>query len=276
MHKIHRLDIMIAYSCNISCAGCISISDIKRSGIEPFDLLRDSIVKWSSVVAPDVVVVFGGEPCLHPKLQDICKEIRQAWPNSIIRLITNGYLLDNFDPSVWFDFEPFEMQISIHRKDHELDINKKIKNILQHKHPWVVSKQGGTRQHRQLTWTYNNFSIYKSIFSEFVVPYKKLASKLLPWNSSPEAAHKICGSPATPILYKGFLYKCPPVANIIDITGENWYNYRAVDVTDDMTAFINSIGQPESVCGQCPDSSQAVVIDHFALENVVVRQKNIS
>ena len=276
MHKIHRLDIMIAYSCNISCAGCISISDIKRSGIEPFDLLRDSIVKWSSVVAPDVVVVFGGEPCLHPKLQDICKEIRQAWPDSIIRLITNGYLLDNFDPSVWFDFEPFEMQISIHRKDHESIINKKIKNIIQHRRPWTVSKQGGFRQHRQITWTYNNFSVYKSIFSDFVVPYKKLSSKLLPWHSSPEAAHKICGSPTTPILYKGFLYKCPPVANIIDITGENWYDYQAVDVTDDMAAFINNIGRPESVCGQCPDSSQAVVIDHFAKENVVVRQKNIS
>ena len=66
------------------------------------------------------------------------------------------------------------------------------------------------------------------------------------------------------------------MANIIDITGENWYDYQAVDVTDDMAAFINNIGRPESVCGQCPDSSQAVVIDHFAKENVVVRQKNIS
>jgi MoaA/NifB/PqqE/SkfB family radical SAM enzyme len=267
---------MIAYSCNISCAGCISISDVKRSGIEPFDLLVASIAKWNTVIVPEVVTIFGGEPCLHPQLQDLCKEIRVAWPNSIIRLITNGYLLDNFDSSKWFDFAPFEFQVSVHRKDHEPTINKKIKNIIQNRHPWIVSTQGGDSEHRQITWSHGDFSIYKSVFSEFVVPYKKIKNQYLPWNSDPAQAHKICGSPATPILYKGLLYKCPPVANIIDITGDNWFDYHAVDVHDDIKKFVKNIGQAESVCGQCPDKSQAVIINHFNKENVIVRHKNIS
>lgn len=274
--KFSRLDIMIAYSCNLGCVGCISISDVKRSGIEPFENLVASINKWKTVINPEVVTIFGGEPCLHPQLQDICAETRAAWPHSTIRLITNGYLLDNFDSSVWFNFAPFEMQISIHRKDHEPTINKKIKNIIQHRHPWAVSKHGGVRQHRQITWSHNNFSIYKSIFSDFVVPYKKIENQLLPWHSDPVQAHKICGSPSTPILYKGLLYKCPPVANIIDITGDNWFDYQAIDVDDDVEAFVKNIGQAEAVCGQCPDRSQAVIINHFDLENVVVKHKNIS
>jgi len=276
MHKFQRLDIMIAYSCNISCAGCISISDIKRSGIESFDDISTAIDKWKSVVTPNLVVLFGGEPCLHPRLQDICAKIRQAWPESIIRLITNGYLLDNFDSSKWFDFVPFEFQVSIHRKDHESIINKKIKNIIQHRRPWTVSKQGGVNQHRQITWTHNDFSVYKSIFSDFVVPYKKTQDKYLPWHSNPTEAHKICGSPDTPILYKGLLYKCPPVANIIDVTKNNWFDYHAVDIHDDLEEFVQNIGCPESVCGQCPDRTQAVVINHFDKENVIVRHKNIS
>ena len=276
MHKFQRLDIMIAYSCNISCAGCISISDIKRSGIESFDDISTAIDKWKSVINPNLVVLFGGEPCLHPRLQDICAKIRQVWPESIIRLITNGYLLDNFDSSKWFDFVPFEFQVSIHRKDHESIINKKIKNIIQHRRPWTVSKQGGVNQHRQITWTHNNFSLYKSIFSEFVVPYKKIQNQYLPWHSDPAEAHKICGSSATPILYKGLLYKCPPVANIIDITGDNWFNYHGVDVHDNLREFVQNIGCPESVCGQCPDRTQAVIINHFDKENVIVRHKNIS
>ena len=276
MHKFQRLDIMIAYSCNISCAGCISISDIKRSGIESFDDISTAIDKWKSVITPNLVVLFGGEPCLHPRLQDICAKIRQVWPDSIIRLITNGYLLDNFDSSKWFDFVPFEFQVSIHRQDHEPAINKKIKNIIQHRHPWVVSIQGGVNQHRQITWTHNNFSVYKSIFSDFVVPYKKTQDQYLPWHSDPTEAHKICGSPATPILYKGLLYKCPPVANIIDITSNNWFDYHAVDVHDDIKKFVQNIGRPESVCGQCPDRTQAVVINHFDKENVIVQHKNIS
>jgi len=72
------------------------------------------------------------------------------------------------------------------------------------------------------------------------------------------------------------LYKCPPVANIIDLTGENWFNYHAVDVVDDVKTFVDNIGKPELVCGQCPELSQAVVIDHLNLENVVVKHKNIS
>ena len=276
MHKFERLDIMIAYSCNISCAGCISISDIKRSGIESFDDISIAVDKWKSIINPALVVLFGGEPCLHPKLQDICVKVRQAWPESIIRLITNGYLLDNFDPSSWFDFAPLEIQVSIHRKDHESIINKKIKNIIQHRRPWTVSKQGGVNQHCQITWTHNNFSIYKSIFSDFVVPYKKTQDQYLPWYSNPTEAHKICGSPATPILYKGLLYKCPPVANIIDITGDNWFDYHGVDVHDNLREFVQNIGCPESVCGQCPDRTQAVVINHFDKENVIVRHKNIS
>ena len=276
MHKFKRLDIMIAYSCNISCAGCISISDIKRSGIEPFEHLVHSINKWKNVLHPDIITLFGGEPCLHPKLLEICSEIRQSWPNSIIRLITNGYLLDNFDSAAWFNFEPFEMQISIHRKDHEAIINQKIKNILQHRWTWHVTKQGGEREHRQLTWTHGNISIYKSIFSDFVTPYKKISNQYLPWNSEPAQAHKICGSPATPILYKGLLYKCPPVANIIDITGNNWFDYHAVDIHDDISAFVETIGRPEPVCGQCPAHDQAIIVDHFSHQNVKVKHANLN
>jgi len=274
--KLQRLDFMVAYSCNISCAGCISISDIKRSGIEPVDQLVDSINKWKLLVNPEIVSIFGGEPCLHPKLQDICSEIRTAWPNAIIRLITNGYLLDRFDSSVWFEFSPFEMQVSIHRKDHELLVNNRIKNILNHRRPWKVTTQGGADSHRQITWTHDNFVVYKSIFSDFVPPYKKVENKFLPWYSDPEKAHKICGSPNTPILYKGKLYKCPAVANIIDITNENWFDYIGVDCADGLEEFVKNIGVPESVCGQCPDFSQAIIVNHLDKENVIVRHKNIS
>lgn len=270
MHKFHRLDIMIAYSCNISCAGCISVSDIKRSGIESFENIVASINKWKNSISPKIITLFGGEPCLHPRLIDICSIVRQAWPESTIRIITNGYLLDKHNFADCFDLGPLEIQVSIHRKDHEPVINTKIKNILRHRHPWKVVKHSGNH-HRQISWTHEKISIYKSIFSEFIVPYKKVSNEFLPWNSDPAKAHKICGSPSVPILYKGLLYKCPPVANIIDVTGKNWYNYIGVDTDSDLEKFVSNIGKPESVCGQCPDSSQAVVIDHFNKENVVVR-----
>ncbi len=275
MHQLDSLDIMIAYSCNLACQGCISISDQPRDGIEPYENIVQQIDQWKSVVCPTLIVIFGGEPCLHPKLIEICKHVRTAWPNAVIRLITNGYLLDNFDADCWFELGKFEMQVSIHRKDHEHVLNQKIKNILVKRKSWTVTTQHKHNQNKRIQWQHNSVSIYKSIFKNFVVPYQRSHNQILPWNSNPADAHKICGAPNSPILYKGKLYKCPAVANAIDITKQNWFKYQAVGPSDNLTDFINSIGVPEPVCGQCPAREQAVIIDHFDRKKVVVKQKNI-
>ncbi len=272
MYIVPRLDIMIAYSCNLACAGCISLSDRKRDGIASYEEIQSWIVQWKEKISPDVISIFGGEPCLHPKLIDICKLIRINWPGSTIRLITNGYLLDQFQSNSWFDFAPFEIQISVHRKDHEPVINQKIKEILVHKKDWKVKKYGGA-DHKQIEWCTSGVKIYKSIFKDFVTPYKQDNSKIMPWNSDPSQSHKICGSPSTPILYKGKLYKCPPVANIIDLTEEIYENYQGYGINDNLEEFIYNIGKPESICGFCPNKNQAVIVDHSKIQNVTVKQK---
>ena len=267
---LHRLDIMIAYSCNIACAGCISISDRKRDGVASLEDISAWCTKWQEYLDPEVITIFGGEPCLHPKLVEVCETVRSAWSNSVIRLITNGYLLDNFDPSDWFTLGKFEMQVSVHRQDHRAIIDSAIKNILLQRSNWKTTAHGGD-DHKQIAWVNGDVTIYKSMFKDFIVPYK---DNVQPWHSDPTQAHKICGSPNTPILYKGLLYKCPAVANAIDISGENWFDYRAYDVNDNLAEFVSNINKPETVCGQCPDQQQAVIINHFDINNV--KTKNIN
>ncbi len=271
-HSLPRLDLMVAYSCNLSCIGCISLSDRRREGIASYSDIQSWLLDWQYKITPEVVTIFGGEPCLHPKLVDICSSVRQTWPNTTIRLITNGYLLDNFDPGSWFTLGKFEMQVSIHRQDHAGVINNKIKPVLLQRKNWQVKRHGGD-QHKQIAWVNDDVTIYKSIFKDFIVPFKGTIDNIAAWNSDPASAHKICGSPATPILYKGRLYKCPPVANIIDLTGTNYAGYRGVGADDDLVDFVNAINKPESVCGQCPDQTQATVINHMDLKNVKVKQK---
>lgn len=273
LKNIDRLDLMIAYSCNISCVGCISLSDVKRDGVAPFDDVANWIDKWSALVDPKVITIFGGEPCLHPKLLEICQLVRSSWPNTTIRLVTNGYLLSNFDSSSWVKFAPMEIQISVHRLDHETIINQEIKKILSTEAGWDIEKNTGRTAHEQISWSLKGLKIYKSIFKDFVVPFKTEGKSILPWNSDPKEAHKICGAPATPILYKGQLYKCPAVANVMDLTKTNWFDYKPCNGADSLDEFIAGIGRPESVCGQCPERRQAVVIDHFDKNNVIVKQK---
>jgi organic radical activating enzyme len=272
---VPRLDLMIAYSCNISCAGCISLSDFKRNGIAPYNDIKSWIDIWSTKLQPQVVAIFGGEPCLHPGLIEICLYVRQQWPTCKIRLITNGYLLDNFDSGAFFNIKNFEIQVSVHRKDHESIINDKIKKILLHRKSWKVKQIGG-EHHKQIEWVNEDLTIYKSIFKDFVIPYRLDNKTVVGWNSDPAESHKICGSPSTPILFKGKLYKCPPVANIIDIAKHAHMNYTGYDVNDDLSLFVDNIGKPESVCSFCPEQQHNNVINHLDIANVQIKQKNFS
>lgn len=272
-NRLPRLDLMIAYSCNISCRGCISLSDFKRNGVAPYNDIVEWVEYWSQHINPTVITLFGGEPLLHPRILDICQLVRNNWPTSTIRLITNGYLLDTVEPNSWFDYGPFEIQVSIHRADHEHLINGHIKNILLCRTGWSATKPNDELGHEKISWAIDNFRIYKSWFKDFVVPFK---DDIQPWMSNPADAHSICGAPNTPVLYKGKLYKCPAVANSMDLAGKNWFNYEPCETVDTVDTLIKNIGKPESVCGQCPDKNQAVIINHFDIKNVKLKSKNLN
>lgn len=262
--SIKRLDFNIAYACNLACKGCISLSDHPRKGVESVDSIQQQLDTWCTRITPQVVTVFGGEPLLHPRIHSVIERIKLAWPQCTVRLITNGYLLAKHDASSWFDYEPFEMQVSIHRKDHEDRIHSEIKRILDCRDNWSVRRSTGS--HKDLEFTSGEFTIYKSYFGEFVVPYK---TGFKPYHSDPEKAHAVCGAPDTPVLYKNRLYKCPPVANILDMF-PNYADYDGVGHNQDLTEFVDSIGKPESICAMCPENKNNAV-DHYAENSVEVK-----
>jgi hypothetical protein len=265
---------MIAYACNIECRGCISLSDFPRKGVASLEEITQWTEYWSQYLLPKEITIFGGEPLIHPKLVEVCEVVRLHWPESKIRLITNGYLLDRVDPEVWFKFEPFDLQVSLHRQDHEELLNQQIKKIMLTKRGWEIHKKPDGREHRQTTFVNGKFRIYKSMFKDFVAPYKLDNGNPVPYHSDPMAAHAICGSPACPIIYKGHLYKCPPVANLIDMTN-NWSNYQRCEDESTLDDFIKKIGCPEEVCGQCPDRMDLHTYDHFDQNNVIVRKQYV-
>lgn len=263
--SIKRLDFNIAYACNLSCKGCISLSDINRRGIESLESIEQQCSNWSKLINPQVITLFGGEPLLHPRIHDVITCIKSHWSKCTIRLITNGYLLKKHDPHKWLEYTPFEMQISVHRKDHEYLITREIRRILECKRGWQVTRKK-YNGHKDIEFTLNDFKIYKSFFEEFVKPYR---DDMTPFNSNPAKAHSICGAPNTPVLYKNKLYKCPAIANLLDIM-PGYINYEGYSHNDDISQFIQGIGKPETVCAMCPEQ-RSHSVNHFAKENVYVK-----
>ena len=106
------------------------------------------------------------------------------------------------------------------------------------------------------------------------MPYKLENGKPRPFKSDPKKAHKICGNPDVPILYKNKLYKCAPIANLVDLDSTGNYKYKGFTAVDDIKSLVENINKPESICSMCPEV-QAHSIDHFDSKNVLVKSPSV-
>src|SRR5438067_5232606 len=89
-HTAHPLLVQIIPTrrCNIDCGYCNEYD--KVSGPVPADLMRRRIDKLAQL-GTSVVAFSGGEPMLHPDLDDLIRHIRRR--GMMVGLITNGYFL---------------------------------------------------------------------------------------------------------------------------------------------------------------------------------------
>ena len=74
--------------CNLSCAYCNEYDDFSAPVPAPEMLRRIDLL---AALGTSVVTISGGEPLMHPELDEIIRRIRQH--GMIAGLITNGYLL---------------------------------------------------------------------------------------------------------------------------------------------------------------------------------------
>jgi MoaA/NifB/PqqE/SkfB family radical SAM enzyme len=74
--------------CNLACKYCNEYDDVSKP--VPLDLMFKRVDKLGEL-GTSVVTISGGEPLLHPELDDIIHRIRKN--SSVAGMITNGYLL---------------------------------------------------------------------------------------------------------------------------------------------------------------------------------------
>src|SRR6266403_4059747 len=113
--------------CNLSCAYCNEYDDF--SSPVPLDTMFERIDKLGSL-GTSIVTISGGEPLLHPELDDIIRRIRSN--GAIAGMITNGYLLVAERIKRLNDAGLDHMQISIDNVMPD-DVSKKSLKVLDKK-----------------------------------------------------------------------------------------------------------------------------------------------
>src|SRR6188472_1653079 len=113
--------------CNLSCAYCNEYDD--HSKPIPLDTVRERIDKLADLKT-SIVTLSGGEPILHPDLDDIIRRMRER--GVIAGMITNGYLLTADRIKRLNDAGLDHMQISIDNVMPD-DVSKKSLKVLDKK-----------------------------------------------------------------------------------------------------------------------------------------------
>src|SRR5512146_1693659 len=74
--------------CNLACAYCNEYDSVSKP--VPIEMMRERVNALADL-GTTIITISGGEPLLHPELDDVVRRIRMH--GMIAGLITNGYLL---------------------------------------------------------------------------------------------------------------------------------------------------------------------------------------
>lgn len=99
--QTRSLEAHIVDHCNLSCAHCCSLSPyLPKWAINPHELERD-LAAARRVLSPGTFKLVGGEPLLHPQIDECLSVARQSQIAPVVSVTTNGLLLPRMSPYFW-------------------------------------------------------------------------------------------------------------------------------------------------------------------------------
>ena len=117
--------------CNLRCAGCTHFSSIAKEEYADLSDFRRDINRLSELTGgvTRFINLLGGEPLLHPQICDFFDVARNAFPNSIIRVVTNGIKLVDMEQDFWENCKKNKITIGITKYPIDIDYDVRIKKI---------------------------------------------------------------------------------------------------------------------------------------------------
>lgn len=117
--------------CNLKCAGCTHFAPLAKEEYLSVEEFKSDIRRLSALSHKKArfINLLGGEPLLHPDIQQFLYYARDAFPDSIIRVITNGIKLLEMDESFWAACRENNIVIGITEYPIEIDYKERIELI---------------------------------------------------------------------------------------------------------------------------------------------------
>jgi len=285
-YKIFKLIFNVAYSCNMSCDGCVSISNIPRKGVPDFEDTMRSIQAWSQILDTDWVIPFGGEPLLHPRIEELLLEMRRCWPNAKISICTNGLLLRKLiNKDLLEKIKPVEVRVSLHKNDDQGKFFKPlVKELMSLYSGWKHNNinfedgdmPGLPADHKTphlFSCSTEGITVSVAQETEWVVPYTRdNTGRIVPYNNNPVESYKRCVSDELPAIFDNKLYRCvsyPNLEHSIEYFQDLWPKYKSYQSHEDLTQFFAETKLPHDICRMCPTFADPT-LDHSDTKTIKI------
>ncbi|MDO4585586.1 MAG: radical SAM protein [Planctomycetia bacterium] len=249
--KIRKMEIYVANGCNLNCLFCSHLNPF-RKGTIPKDALISAMETWCRKVTPKKLGLLGGEPLLHPNLQEIIAAARRCWPESEIVLTSNGLLFPQKSEALLKELADSRVHVLLSRHLTGDEGEKQFDSILKRLYDANV--------HVTVIPSSSRWKRYYNM-DENGCPQ--------PFESRPEHAWTMCGPNTCFNLTNNHLYRCSILANAAlafqeGAVGEKWsvtQSYKPLDetsTTDEIVSHLHLFRGPLPACSICPETTVVV------------------
>jgi Radical SAM superfamily/4Fe-4S single cluster domain len=264
------LELMTIRTCNLSCQGCTTFSDLKYSGYSTWKDTKQFLEQWADRLDIQAIGFMGGEPLINPEIQDWITGVRKLLPKAQIRFVTNGLLLEKkwSVAQLLQDLGNTVLKISNHIDSPVID--QAIDRVFETWDWEPVTEFGIDRWARP-----DQLRFQVTTPTKFFKTFRGTYETMMPHHNPPTDAFDLCVQKKCPLLYRGKIYKCGTLALTPELLERfNWPNQElwqpyldsglAVDCSQStLESFVNNFGKPHKMCAQCPSSKDSSsIINH--------------
>jgi hypothetical protein len=280
MNRIDYVEFYITNVCNLACPGCNRFNNYKFKGFQRWADHEEEYTQWSKELQVGSIGILGGEPLLNVDFMLWLQGIRRLWPNTYIKIVTNGFYLNKVPGLYDYINEDHntELWIGVHNKMHKERIMHNIETFLTGPLTYNFNNNNPYQEYMWVTDA-NNVKVkveYNWWFHQGAIIQTETGKTL--HNSDVVKAHEICHSKTCHHMMNGKLYKCGAAAlfpkfdaqHSLELSTEDralMNRYTPLSITDSdnaKTNFINNLKNPIPQCKFCPEKYNGDQI--FALE----------
>ena len=256
LRPLERLELHVTHACNLACESCSHYSNHNHHGHLTLSEADRWMGSWSRRIDVGDFHLMGGEPTIHPELPAFVGLVHKHWPNTFIRLRTNGFFLHRHPslPAVLASHGRAAICLAVHHDSPEF--RERLRPTFDLLARW-----------RQ------DFAIRVEVdqaFANWTRRYHGFGATMEPFEDcAPRASWEICSARQCKQLFEGKLWKCAPLTYLkmqkakyqLSQKWDFYLRYTPLDPScsdRELELFIST--EEEPFCGMCSASRRPLTL----------------